>query len=95
MKTLFTSLMIGSMLVAAPAFADDHKERPTKEQMQERKAHWESLSDAEKVKMIEEKRSSRISEMDEKWSKMSDAEKIAFAEEKRKNKHKKRQDKGE
>ena len=57
---------------------------------EERKAKWESLSDAEKIELIEKKRSEKRAKMDEKWEGMSDAEKIEFVEERRKRKGEKR-----
>ena len=81
MKKTMTVMMLGAFMLAQPAFAEGE---------QNRKEHWESLSDAEKVQIIEQKRQERISEMNAKWQGMSDAEKIKFAEERRK-KHKKMQ----
>ena len=75
MKKIITAAMLGTFLLAQPAFAEEEMTR---------KAQWESMSDAEKVKFIEEKRSERIQEMNKKWNNMSDAEKIKFAEERRK-----------
>lgn len=82
-----------------PALAHDHKgfegkDKPklTKEEHEERKAKWEAMSDAEKIKVIEEKRAEKRQKMDEKWSSMSDAEKIAFVEERRKKKGDKRKE---
>lgn len=53
----------------------------------ERKAKWEALSDAEKVKMIEERRAEKRKEMDARWSSMSDAEKIRHVEERMQRMH--------
>lgn len=46
----------------------------------ERKAKWEALSDAEKVKMIEQRRDEKQKEMEARWNAMSDAEKIKHVE---------------
>lgn len=47
----------------------------------ERKAKWEALSNAEKLRMIEERRAEKRKEMDARWNAMSDAEKIRYVEE--------------
>lgn len=46
----------------------------------ERKAKWDAMSDAEKVKAIEEKRSERLKQMDDEWKHLSDREKIEHIE---------------
>lgn len=57
---------------------------------QKRKAKWEKMSDADKVKMIEQHRAKKMEKMDSKWQAMSDAEKVKYAEEKMKDPKKKR-----
>ncbi len=46
----------------------------------ERKAKWDAMSDSEKIKVIEEKRSQRLKDMDAKWQTMNDREKIEHVE---------------
>jgi hypothetical protein len=48
--------------------------------MQERKAQWESLSDAEKLEKIEEHRREFLKRRDEEWNAMSNEDKIRHAE---------------
>ena len=55
-----------------------------------RKAEWEKMSDADKLKKIEEHRAKRKAYFEQKeaeWEKMSDAEKIKHVEEKMKRMH--------
>jgi hypothetical protein len=93
-KTLLISTFLASPALAEmPDFENMSKQerRAAMEQMspeqkakfhEARKAEWESLSDAEKLKKIEERRSTYKEKRDEEWNKMSDAEKIAHAEKK-------------
>jgi len=90
------ALMLGSaIMLSHAAFAeepardgfDSHREElknmsPEEREAfhAERKAKWEALSDAEKVKMIEQRRAEKQKEMEARWNAMSDAEKIKHVE---------------
>lgn len=93
---MITAGLIGLLALSPAAFAQDALDSLTPDQrrekikamspeerrqfMQDRKAQWEAMSDAEKVEIIEKRRAERIKHMDERWENMSDQEKIEHVE---------------
>lgn len=76
MKHLVASMVLGTMILAAqPVMAADTGKDFKEMSHEERKAHWESLSEKERSELKEKKRAE--------WEAMSDKEKLKIIEEKR------------
>lgn len=106
MRRHFVLALLGVTFAAATAQAQDFHDMSREERRETirnmspeereqfhkaRREKWQSLSDAEKVRLIEERRRERREKMDARWEAMSDQEKIRFAEEKMKQRQERRE----